>query len=41
LVHRGDSFEIGSFLTSPEKEELIKSLYDMVRRADAAMVRHA
>ena len=41
LVHRGDSFEIGSFLTSPEKEELIESLYDMVRRADAAMVRHS
>ncbi len=41
LVHRGDSFEIGAFLTSPEKEELIESLYDMVRRADAAMVRHA
>ena len=41
LVHRGNSFEIGSFLTSPEKEELIKSLYDMVRRADAAMVRQA
>ncbi len=39
LVHRGDSFEIGSFLTSPEKEELIESLYDMVRRADAALVR--
>ena len=39
LVHRGDSFEIGAFLTSPEKEELIEYLYDMVRRADAAMVR--
>lgn len=41
LVHRGESFEIGSFLTSPEKEELIESLYAMVRRADAAMVKHA
>ncbi|MAR28113.1 MAG: hypothetical protein CMD51_01040 [Gammaproteobacteria bacterium] len=41
LVHRGNSFEIGAFLTSPEKDELIESLYDMVRRADAAMVRQA
>jgi hypothetical protein len=40
-VHRGNSFEIGAFLTSPEKDELIESLYDMVRRADAAMVRQA
>lgn len=38
LVHRGDRFEIGSFLTTAEQDELIDSLYQMVRRADAAMV---
>ncbi len=38
LVHRGDRFEIGSFLTTAEQDELIDSLHRMVRRADAAMV---
>jgi len=38
LVHRGDRFEIGSFLTHKEQDQLIESLHDMVRRADAAMV---
>ena len=38
LVHRGDRFEIGSFLTTVEQDELIDSLHRMVRRADAAMV---
>ncbi len=38
LVHRGDRFEIGSFLTTTEQDELIETLHDMVRRADAAMV---
>jgi hypothetical protein len=37
-VHRGDRFEIGSFLTTVEQDELIDSLHRMVRRADAAMV---
>lgn len=41
LVHRGDRFEIGSFLTTAEQDELIDSLHDMVRRADAAMVRRS
>ncbi len=40
LVHRGDRVEIGTFLTHKEQDELIESLHDMVRRADAAMVRH-
>ena len=38
LVHRGDRFEIGSFLTAGEQDELIESLHRMVRRADAAIV---
>jgi hypothetical protein len=38
LVHRGDRFEIGSFLTTVEQDELIESLHRMVRHADAAMV---
>jgi uncharacterized membrane protein len=36
LVHRGESREIGNFLTQEEQEKLIETLNHLVRRADLA-----
>ena len=38
LVHRGESREIGNFLTQEEQEKLIKTLNHLVRRADLAQL---
>ena len=36
LVHKGESREIGNFLTQDEQEKLIETLNHLVRRADLA-----
>ncbi|HCD26812.1 MAG TPA: hypothetical protein DER02_04790 [Gammaproteobacteria bacterium] len=37
LVHRGERREVGKFLPQKEQEQLIKSLRELVRKADEAL----